>query len=117
MHQRLSSSLRSCHVTHSLSTYTCTVRLPPPPLQFSALPPVYTPLHLIIQFVFVPLDLGGQPFKEQGDVILRQSIPAPDPKKNSSDLGQTLLGQWEARVTLLGLTLELQQYLNGKHGV
>ena len=32
---------------------------------------------------------------------------------SDGDLGQNLLGQWQARVALLGLTLELQQYIDG----
>ncbi len=33
---------------------------------------------------------------------------------SKNDLGPTLLGQWKARVCLLGLTFELYQYLDSK---
>ena len=65
-----------------------------------------------LQFVFSPLDLGGQS-GQQGDVILRQSIPAGEVMGEGQDLGETLVGQWDARVALLELTLELQEYLDG----
>ena len=110
MHKLLSSSLQSCHVSHSNSTYACTVSalflFPSPPLIISP-PPPPPPL----QFVFSPLDLGPQT-GDQCNIVLRRSIPAPEPRGSGRDLGQTLLGQWRARVTLLGLTLELQQYLD-----
>ena len=46
----------------------------------------------------------------KGDhVILRQPIAS-----DNCDLGQTLLGLWQAKLTLLGLVLELQGYLAGE---
>ena len=50
----------------------------------------------------------------KGNVVLRQTVPVPDQRKGGADLGQTLVGQWEARVSLLALTLELHQYLGGE---
>ena len=81
----------------------------------------------VFQFVFVPFDLAGQT-GESGSTVLKQCVAGPHPSNSSNnsgsgsgsgsgggrDLGQTLLGQWQARVMLLGLTLELQQYLDGK---
>ena len=66
------------------------------------------------QMVLRPLDSigstgpppNGGHDSEGGNVILRQSIPL-----EGCDVGQTLLGLWQAKLTLLGLVLELQGYL------
>ncbi len=63
--------------------------------------------------VLTSLDAGqpGDKCEVRGNkhVVLHYFIAA-----GSSDLGQTLLGGWQARLTLLTLTLELQGYLAGE---